>query len=74
MGRYVDVSGSAWRDDARPRHHTPPVLTSQEDASLETAAQRMLEEEIACLPVVDAEGRLAGIVTHRDMLRSLRER
>jgi CBS domain-containing protein len=37
-----------------------------EQGSLEEAARLMLAHKIGCLPVVDAEGKLAGIVTESD--------
>lgn len=36
--------------------------------TLREAAQRMLERRIGCLPVVDDEGRLVGLVTETDLL------
>jgi acetoin utilization protein AcuB len=47
--------------------------TTDESASLEQAAARMLEGHFGCLPVVRS-GRLVGILTERDVLRVLRER
>ena len=44
------------------------------DASLAEAARIMLEHRISGLPVVDAEGKLVGIVTERDFLRKDGER
>jgi len=35
------------------------------------AARLMLDKRVSCLPVVDGEGRVLGIVTWRDQLRSL---
>jgi acetoin utilization protein AcuB len=48
-------------------------LTTDGTASLEQAAARMLADAIGCLPVV-LGGRLVGIVTQKDVLRSLRDR
>ena len=39
------------------------------DESAGVAGNRMLRHKIGCLPVVDAAGRLAGIVTGDDFLR-----
>lgn len=41
---------------------------SPETPALE-AVERMLNERLGCLPVVDRDGRLCGIVTERDALR-----
>ncbi len=45
-----------------------PVVTIGQDQTLEEAAQLMLDEEIGCLPVVDGEGRLVGILTEEDFM------
>lgn len=41
------------------------------DAPLEEAVSRMLEGRFGCLPVVDEEGRLDGILTETDLLQAL---
>jgi CBS domain-containing protein len=43
-----------------------PVITVDEDCSLEQAAKIMLDRNIGGLPVVDARGNLCGIVTESD--------
>ena len=48
---------------------TTYVLTIGSDASVMQAAQLMLKNQISGLPVVDATGSLAGIVTEGDFLR-----
>jgi CBS domain-containing protein len=45
---------------------THPVRTVREDCTLEEAARTMLASKIGCLPVTDAAGRLAGILTESD--------
>lgn len=45
---------------------TEPVITAQEDTTLEQIAQMMLEHRIGGVPVVDSEGRICGIVTESD--------
>jgi len=44
-----------------------PVVTVRPDDPLEEAARRMITHDIGGLPVVDAEGRLVGIVTRSDI-------
>ena len=44
---------------------SPPVVIRQ-GANLEAAAGLMLEHRIGCLPVVDAAGKLVGILTESD--------
>jgi CBS domain-containing protein len=45
---------------------TQPVRVVREDCSLETAALMMLEHGMGCLPIVDARGKLVGILTESD--------
>lgn len=47
---------------------TRTVLTTSPDADLPGTARRLLESGYRRLPVVDAEGRLVGIVSRRDLL------
>jgi RNA polymerase-binding transcription factor DksA/predicted transcriptional regulator len=46
-------------------------LTLVEGDELADAAEQMAERRIGCLPIVDAEGRLAGILTETDLLHAL---
>jgi CBS domain-containing protein len=43
-----------------------PVITIRPEATLEEAARLLVENRIGCLVVVDAQGRLAGILTESD--------
>lgn len=47
------------------------VITASPDLPLEEAARRMLAHNIGCLPVVDDENRLLGIITESDLFRAL---
>ena len=40
-----------------------PVIVVNEDATVEEIAKIMLDRRIGCVPVVDREGKLVGIVT-----------
>lgn len=44
-----------------------PVVTCPADARLDSAARLMWEYDCGIIPVVDHEGRLAGVVTDRDI-------
>jgi acetoin utilization protein AcuB len=81
-----DVVGIVTRRDlqlgARFFHEAPtevsevmhaPVVTIQPDAHLSAAAERMIAERIGCLPVVDGERRLAGMLTETDLFRALKD-
>ena len=46
-------------------------VTVHYDEPLEVAAQHMVRGRFGCLPVVDEEGRLDGIITETDLLQAL---
>ncbi len=48
-----------------------PVLTGHEDLSMAQACDLMDQAKVSSLVVVDTDGRAVGIVTERDVLRSL---
>lgn len=53
--------------------HTP-VTTIAPDADLIDAVDRLVSQGIGCLPVFEeAQNRLVGIITEKDMLRALKE-
>ncbi len=54
--------------NAREIMSAPPVAIGAGD-SIEEAVRLMLEKRISGLPVVDAAGRLIGMVTEGDLLR-----
>lgn len=45
------------------------VVTIHSDASLEEAAKKLYENKLGCLPVVDADQKLIGILTEADFVR-----
>ena len=49
---------------------TAPALTIEPDRPLAQAASIMLAEGINRLPVVDSNGRLAGLITRADLVRA----
>ncbi|MGH9361256.1 MAG: CBS domain-containing protein [Thermoanaerobaculia bacterium] len=56
--------------DLRVRHlMSPGVITVRPDDSLAKAYELMLDHRIRHLLVVDADGDLVGLLTHRDLLR-----
>jgi len=48
---------------------TTPVVTIERDASVAEAARLMNEKRVKRLPVVDADGRVVGIVSRADLLQ-----
>lgn len=61
------------QDHATPRRRIHQIMTRKPvtihvDQSTAEAARKMLDERVSCLPVVDDEGTLAGILTIRDLI------
>jgi acetoin utilization protein AcuB len=52
---------------------TRNVLTTLPEASLRDAARVMLDARIGSLPVVDASGKLLGMLTRSDVLQAVVE-
>ncbi|MBN8230290.1 CBS domain-containing protein [Corallococcus macrosporus] len=46
---------------------TRPVRTARRDSTLREVAQLMRDEDCGVVPIVDADGRLLGLVTDRDL-------
>jgi CBS domain-containing protein len=49
---------------------TSEVITADPETTLREAALRMIEHKVGCLPVVEGDGKLVGIVTETDLLRA----
>lgn len=49
------------------------IISCLADSTLEQAIQRMVEEDISGLVVIDAQGYLAGIITRTDLLRAYQQ-
>jgi H+/Cl- antiporter ClcA len=65
-----DVLRSDCADDAPLRDHaTVEVVTVQPSESAQAALRVMVDEGVEHVPVVDADGRLAGICTRTDLLK-----
>lgn len=45
---------------------TSPAVTTTEDSTVAEAASLMLEHGASCLPVLNRDGQLTGIITHSD--------
>ena len=50
-----------------------PVLTAQTSDSLSHAAELMIEHKIGCLPAIDENKQLAGMLTETDLFHALRD-
>lgn len=70
-GPLVDPHGDSARALARnaAAMMTSPAVTVRPEATLTEAARLMHRRHVKRLPVVDADGRLAGIVSRGDLIR-----
>ncbi|HSP97049.1 MAG TPA: CBS domain-containing protein [Candidatus Dormibacteraeota bacterium] len=50
---------------------TPDVVTAEPDWPVRHAVEVMVDGRIGCLPVVDTEGRVVGLLSESDCLRLL---
>ncbi len=77
--RYAAVNGRIPPyDDDSPEARTPiatlmktRVLTATPDTEIRQIARVLIEQHIGAMPIMDAAGRLRGIVTRSDILRAL---
>lgn len=51
---------------------TPSVITVSVDGTVKDAVRAMLDNHISGLPVIDAEGRLVGLVSEGDLMRRVK--
>ena len=63
------------REEGKTAHQvmTTPVITVPETATLAHATHQMAEHNLKRLPVVDARGRLVGMISRVDVLRTVSE-
>jgi acetoin utilization protein AcuB len=76
LSPYVGTLSETTRDSAtlKKRAHqimTRSPVTLRADASLADAVQLLLDRRVSCIPIVDEGFRAVGIVSWRDILRSL---
>ena len=50
---------------------TPHVITVHPDTPVVNIAQLMVLRKVGAMPIVDAQGRVVGILTQKDVLREL---
>ena len=50
---------------------TTPVLTAHADTEIREIARVFFEERIGAVPIMDSDGKLVGIVTRSDILRTI---
>lgn len=71
---YVDTNSETGRDRATLNKRAHQIMsrhciTVTPGATIETAAQLLIENKVSCLPVVTADGKLQGIISWRDLLK-----
>lgn len=63
-----------WLGNVRVRDvMTKEVILIEAEAGVVEAVEKMVTAKIGCLPVVDENGRLAGLLTETDCLRCFRD-
>ena len=65
IARFFRQNGEGEQTQAKDIMSTP-VLTISPDATVDEAAGLMLEKHVSCLPVVDEQEQLVGMLTHSD--------
>jgi CBS domain-containing protein len=51
-----------------------PALTVQSEAPIDAAIERFVHDNVGAVPVVDADGKLVGMVSYLDVIHALRSR
>ena len=70
MESAFEISVENYIQSRRVRHvMTSPAISVSDKTSIKEAANLLLQYNIGCLPVVDVEQRLLGIVSWKDVLR-----
>lgn len=64
-------SRKGWESEIVRSCMNEPVIVASEDTEIREIARVMFEERIGCLPIIDNQGSLIGIVTRSDILRTL---
>jgi CBS domain-containing protein len=65
----ADGDKNAWREYTVAAELRPDPDTVEPHATAASAARRILRTKRSCLPVVDGDGKLVGILTEADFLR-----
>ena len=75
QARMASMTGRRWRLRKQPQVSltagalmTAPAITIDPDATIPAAARLMNTHHLRRLPVIDADGKLVGIVSRRDLL------
>lgn len=76
LSPYVDTMSETNRDRATLEKRAHQIMshypsTVLQSCPIDKAAQVMLDRGISCLPVTNADGTVAGIMTWKDLLKAL---
>ena len=69
MEKFFGESGSAIDGLTAEDIMSSELVTADGTTSVECAAIILLENDISCLPIIDDDDRLVGLVTWKDLLR-----
>lgn len=74
LSPYIDTAETTEHDQQLLARHVADimankVISARPDTLIDTAAILLLENGISCLPVVDDNEELVGIITWKDMLK-----
>ena len=50
---------------------TKTLITATPDVTVEVAVKRMIDNDVECLPIVDVNGELSGLITFRDVVKKV---
>jgi acetoin utilization protein AcuB len=78
LSPYVGTAAETQRDAATLNKHVHQVMarhpvTLTPESELAEVLEKFRHKDVTCLPVVDAHGKVVGIVTWRDMLKLMGE-
>ena len=73
IARLVAFSSNLSTDTAISEVMSKPLITINQNSSIKEVTDLMQQNNIRRLPIVDNKGKLVGIITAKDILRSLME-
>ena len=73
IARLVAFSSNLSTDTAISEVMSKPLITINQNSSIKDVTDLMQQNDIRRLPIVDNKGKLVGIITAKDILRSLME-
>lgn len=71
IGGLPPLPGSKARMQTVAQLMSSPILSATLDTDIHELARVMYQRHIGAVPILDKQGELAGIITHRDILKAL---